>query len=144
MRRWGSFVVMAICGVVLAVVQFAVGQPAWGVAMLVFFAVAALIVSPRAFPRSVTAAEALSRSAADGRAIVYWRPGCPFCIRLRTSLGRRATKLHWVDIWSDPEGAAAVRAITGGDETVPTVVAGVDSWVNPAPAKVRELARSAA
>ena len=87
--------------------------------------------------------EARESSALDGRPVVYWRPGCPFCMRLRASLGRDAGKLHWVDIWDDPAGAASVRAVAGGDETVPTVVAGDRSFVNPAPSLVRDLIRAA-
>ena len=101
-----------------------------GVVFFLVFAGLGVLVSPRAFPRSVTDAAAR----ADGRPIVYWRPGCPFCIRLRAGLGRDARRLQWVDIWSDPAGAASVRDVTGGDETVPTVVAAGTSYVNPAPA----------
>jgi len=60
-----------------------------------------------------------------------WGPAA--ALRLRRRLGRAGNRVHWVNIWKDPEGAAAVRAITGGDETVPTVVAGGDSVVNPDP-----------
>jgi len=40
------------------------------------------------------------------------------------------------DIWSDPDAAARVRAATGGDETVPTVVVGERALVNPFLAQV--------
>lgn len=39
-------------------------------------------------------------------------------------------------------GAATVRGVTGGDETVPTVVAPDRAYVNPDPALIRDLARS--
>jgi glutaredoxin-like protein len=66
-----------------------------------------------------------------GAVRVYWRPGCPYCAMLR--LGLRAARLpaEWVNIWADEAAAAQVRAITGGDETVPTVVAGTQAMVNP-------------
>jgi mycoredoxin len=54
-------------------------------------------------------------------------------------LGRDARRLHWVDIWADPEGAASVREVTGGDETVPTVIAGDRSFINPSVDVVRGL-----
>ena len=38
---------------------------------------------------------------------------------------------EWVNIWDDQAAAARVRAITGGDETVPTVVVGGRAMVNP-------------
>lgn len=132
MRRWTATIVALAVGVLSLGTTKPVGYVL--AAVLVVLAVA---VSPRGFPRSLPAAEAQRLSAADGRGIVYWRPGCPYCVRLRASLGRRARRLHWVDIWADPEGAAAVRAVTGGDETVPTVVFGGESRVNPAPAWVK-------
>jgi mycoredoxin len=143
MRRWGPSAAMLLCGLVLGAAQLVGGSAGTGAAMLVFFVVVAAVLSPRAFPRSVTDAQARESSARDGRPIVYWRPGCPFCMRLRASLGRDARRLHWVDIWHDPAGAATVRGVTGGDETVPTVVAADGSYVNPAPALVRDLVRPA-
>ncbi|WP_239117649.1 glutaredoxin domain-containing protein [Paractinoplanes ferrugineus] len=126
---------LAVLGVVLGVVERNVASP-------IVFLVLAALVSPRAFPRSVSDAEARERSSQDGRPIIYWRPGCPFCIRLRARVGRLSRRAHWVDIWADPQGAAGVRAITGGDETVPTVVFRGEGFVNPAPARVVEMISS--
>lgn len=74
--------------------------------------------------------------------VVYWRPGCPWCTRLLRWIERADLAVERRNIWDDPDAAADVRAITGGDETVPTVtVAGV-GLVNPSPkvlaATVRE------
>ncbi|MFC7533682.1 glutaredoxin domain-containing protein [Actinoplanes sp. GCM10030250] len=133
-RRWRLAILTVLCGALIAAVKLGDGSP-WGAALiLAIFLGLAFAVSPQLFPRPETAAEAR----ADGRPVVYWRPGCPFCIRLRARLGPEASRLHWVDIWSDPEGAAAVRAITGGDETVPTVVLDGEGYVNPDPAWVRD------
>lgn len=137
MRRWLFPLVMAVSGLAVAARQVSTGSWAAAVVFLVLFLVPAVLFSPAAFPRSIGAAEARRRSAEDSRPIVYWRPGCPFCLRLRSRLGRHAHKAYWVDIWQDPEGAAAVRAVTGGDETVPTVVIGGEGHVNPDPAWVR-------
>ncbi|MET7899581.1 hypothetical protein [Streptomyces mirabilis] len=64
-------------------------------------------------------------------------------LRLRIRLGRSARQLHWVDIWRDPAGAAAVRAANDGNETVPTVVVAGGPHVNPDPEWVRQqLSRS--
>jgi glutaredoxin len=90
------------------------------------------------FPRSISAQEAQRRSAVDGRPVVFWRPGCKYCIRLRIRLGRSARQLHWVSIWRDPAGAAAVRAANDGNETVPTVVVAGQPHTNPDPDWVRE------
>ncbi|MGK5743285.1 glutaredoxin domain-containing protein [Micromonospora sp. URMC 103] len=135
LRNWWLAGLMLLCGVFLL---FAQTRPGLGAVWLVIFAVLALLVSPVAFPRSVTAEQAQARSASDGRPVVYWRPGCPYCIRLRLRLGLGARRAYWVNIWRDPAGAAAVRAVTGGDETVPTVTAGGESAVNPAPEWVRQ------
>lgn len=62
---------------------------------------------------------------------VYWRPGCPFCARLRFGLRRARINTREVNVWDDPDAVAAVRAITGGDEAVPTVVVGTVALVNP-------------
>ncbi|WP_344238851.1 glutaredoxin domain-containing protein [Actinocorallia libanotica] len=128
-------------GLMIFVRQAGEGRPGPAVVWAVVFSVVALGVSPLAFPRSVGAAEARRRSAEDGRPIVYWRPGCQYCLRLRLRLGRTARRAHWVDIWRDPEGAADVRAVTGGDETVPTAVVAGRPHVNPDPAWLRRRLR---
>lgn len=120
----------------------AIGGVTPAVAALVGFGALAILASPLAFPRAVSDAEAGRRWAAEGRPIVYWRPGCPFCVRLRLRLGRDARRASWVNIWVDPAGAAAVRAVTGGDETVPTVVWGSASMVNPDPRELRQRLRA--
>ena len=126
LRAWWPSVLFLVSGIVLAATTRTV---ALGVSLVIL----AFAVSPLIFPRSLTAAEAQRRSAADGRPIIYWRPGCPYCLRLRLRLGRSASRAHWVNIWKDPQAAAAVRAIANGNETVPTVVAGGESAVNPDP-----------
>ena len=46
-----------------------------------------------------------------------------------------------INIWEDPDGAAFVRSVTGGDETVPTVRIGTQSLVNPSPRHLLEMIR---
>jgi mycoredoxin len=138
-RSWRVAGFAVAVGVALAVQALAQDSPGSAAIFLVAFLFVAALLSPLAFPRSVSAALAQERSASDGRPIIYWRPGCPYCSRLRMRLGRDARRAHWVNIWEDPDGAAAVRAVTGGDETVPTVVAGAESFVNPNVAQVRQL-----
>ncbi|MFC4149525.1 glutaredoxin domain-containing protein [Micromonospora mangrovi] len=138
-RSWILACLALTCGVIVAVTQ----QLPWiGVIEFVVFAALAWLMSPLVFPRSLPAAPAHQPSSENGRPIVYWRPGCQYCLRLRLRLGRSARQAHWVNIWRDPDGAAAVRAATGGDETVPTVVVDGKAYVNPAPGWVRQrLAR---
>lgn len=74
--------------------------------------------------------------AADGVAI-YWRPGCPFCLRLANALRLAPHRAAWVNIWRDDDGRAFVRSVNDGNETVPTVVIDGVVHTNPAPALVR-------
>ncbi|GAB2815518.1 glutaredoxin domain-containing protein [Streptomyces chlorus] len=143
-RVWILPMPLVLSGSVVATGLTLRGSPGRAVALLLLFALLAGVNSPLIFPRSIGALEAQSRSEADGRPIVFWRPGCVSCLRLRIRLGRGARRLHWVDIWRDPAGAATVRAANDGNETVPTVVVAGRLPVNPDPEWVREqLARSA-
>ncbi|MEV4510838.1 glutaredoxin domain-containing protein [Dactylosporangium sp. NPDC049525] len=138
MRLWQVSLMFVVLAGVLGVVLASDGSPVAGAVVAVVFLAAAFGYSPLIYPRHTPAAEAQ----ASGLPIVYWRPGCPFCLRLRLSLLGRARHAKWVNIWRDPEGAAAVRAIADGNETVPTVVAGLAARVNPAPAWARTQLRA--
>ncbi|WP_031042953.1 glutaredoxin domain-containing protein [Streptomyces sp. NRRL F-5650] len=143
MRRvWTGPVLLLIAGAGAATGPFVQGRPGTGAALLLGFVVLATLTSPLVFPRSVGAAEAQRRSAADGRPVVFWRPGCAYCMRLRIRLGRKARRLHWVDIWRDEAGAELVRGVNGGDETVPTLLVAGRAHTNPDPAWVREQVSS--
>lgn len=120
------------------------GAPGAAAAVLLVFALLAGVHSPLVFPRPVNSLEAQRRSAVDGRPVIFWRPGCKYCLRLRIRLGRRARQVHWVDIWRDPAAAAAVRAANDGNETVPTVIVAGQPYTNPDPAWVREQLSSSA
>lgn len=65
--------------------------------------------------------------------LVYWRPGCMYCERLRGVLGDHAPRADWIDIWSDPEAAAFVAGVNDGNEVVPTVVIDGVAHTNPDP-----------
>lgn len=72
---------------------------------------------------------------------VYWRPGCGFCMRLVSDLDRAELTYEAHNIWDDPEAAAFVRSVARGHETVPTVVVGTKTLVNPSAQAVLDLAR---
>lgn len=77
------------------------------------------------------------RGHADADAVVvYWRPGCGFCWRLLRRLDRAGIAHTRVDIWENPEAAAFVRSVAGGNETVPTVTVGASAMVNPSLAAI--------
>ncbi|SFF51862.1 Glutaredoxin [Actinacidiphila alni] len=137
-RVWRLSGLTLLGGAVVAGAMAAGGDGGGAAVVLVACALLAAVYSPMVFPRSVGVAEARRRSAADGRPVVFWRPGCAYCLRLRIRLGPRAGRLHWVNIWRDAEAAAAVRAVNDGNETVPTVVVAGTAHTNPDPAWVRE------
>lgn len=92
-------------------------------------------------PSSGTHADAL----ADGHSgvTVYWRPGCPFCSRLRFAVRKDIDRITWVDIWQDDDARAFVASVNGGNETVPTVVIDGVPHTNPDPSVVKDaLARA--
>lgn len=74
----------------------------------------------------------------------YWRQGCGFCMALDRGLSRAGIPMNKLNIWEDPAHAETVRAIAGGNETVPTVVVGEAALVNPRVGQVIEALRSEA
>ncbi|MEV0479825.1 glutaredoxin domain-containing protein [Streptomyces sp. NPDC050508] len=138
MRAWILPMLLVLCGSVVATGLIFREKPGAAAVLLLVFVLLAGLHSPLVFPRSIGALEAQRRSAVDGRPVVFWRPGCKYCLRLRIRLGHSARQLHWVDIWRDPAGATAVRAANHGNETVPTVVVAGRPHVNPDPEWVRE------
>jgi mycoredoxin len=65
------------------------------------------------------------------RAIVYYRPGCPFAIRLRVALTLRRVPFVSVRFRDDEAAAAEVREVNGGNEISPTVRIGDTYLSNP-------------
>jgi mycoredoxin len=70
--------------------------------------------------------------------IMYTRPGCPFSMKLRAKLRLARIPYTPVDIWQDPDAAALVRSVNGGDELVPTVRVGDTFLSNPSLRDVRD------
>lgn len=139
MRRvWTMPMLFLLGGVALATALTIQGTPGTAALTLLLFLAFAALNSPLIFPKSLTDREARHRTETDGRPIVYWRPGCPYCLRLRLRLGPTARHLHWVNIWQDPEAAATVRAANNGNETVPTVVIANHPHTNPTPTWLRK------
>jgi mycoredoxin len=95
-------------------------------------------LSPFQGGRSVTHADVVSMPEADRPVVVYWRPGCTYCARLRAALGSRGRSARWINIWQDPDAAAYVRSVNDGNETVPTVVIDGVAHPDPDPGLVRE------
>ena len=108
------------------------------VVIVVLLAAVVLALTPLPFPRSPGDAAGRALAAVHGVPLIYWRPGCTFCVRMRLALGRRGGRAVWVDVSRDREAALRVRSVNGGNETVPTVFVGEESRTNPSPAWVRE------
>ncbi|TGN79096.1 NrdH-redoxin [Streptomyces bauhiniae] len=73
--------------------------------------------------------------------VVYWRPLCPFCIKLRLRLRLAGLPRTEVNIWRDPDAAAYVRLVADGNETVPTVTVAGNAMVNPSMRQIRAAVR---
>ncbi|GAA4963853.1 glutaredoxin domain-containing protein [Kineococcus glutinatus] len=86
--------------------------------------------------------DAPGRAEADDIPEVFWRPGCPFCMKLRVDLKLRRVHARWRNIWEDPAAREFVRSVNGGDETVPTVRLGSTTLTNPPGSKVAALVRA--
>lgn len=63
--------------------------------------------------------------------VIHWRPGCGFCATLLEGVEAAGLEHQRVNIWEDEEGAAFVRSVADGNETVPTVRVGDVALVNP-------------
>lgn len=54
--------------------------------------------------------------------IMYTTTWCGYCQRLKAQLGREQIPFEEVDIEFDPQAAALVESVNGGNQTVPTLV----------------------
>lgn len=53
---------------------------------------------------------------------MYSTPWCGYCQRLKAQLGREGIAIEEINIELDPEAAAFVESVNGGNQTVPTIV----------------------
>jgi mycoredoxin len=53
---------------------------------------------------------------------MYTTPWCGYCHRLKSQLKRAGVGFHEVNIEEQPEAAATVARVNGGNQTVPTLV----------------------
>ncbi|HEY2552918.1 MAG TPA: glutaredoxin domain-containing protein [Streptosporangiaceae bacterium] len=63
--------------------------------------------------------------------VIYWRPGCAYCLDLLLRLSWTRLRYRKINIRSDPDAKAFVRSVANGNETVPTVVVAGRAMVNP-------------
>ena len=139
MERWGSAAALVVAAIVLSAQAVRSGDLS-----LVVVALACLVfawwLSPlngRGGPRH-TQVESRRQ---DFPVVIYWRPGCLYCLRLRGALGKDKDKATWISIWADEDAAAFVRSVNDGNETVPTVRIGEAVHTNPDPDLVKAAVR---
>ncbi|MGB3187202.1 MAG: glutaredoxin domain-containing protein [Ornithinimicrobium sp.] len=104
-----------------------------GLIVLVVGAVLSWWVSPWKGGRTIRHADVTKMPRDQRPVVIYWRPGCQFCARLKRTLGPAGKQAHWVNIWQDRDGADFVRSQNDGNETVPTVVLDGIPTTNPDP-----------
>ena len=130
-ERWFGAVAFAAAAVTLLVSSGQDGDWPAGIVFAALLLAAAWVISPFFGSRQEPWASIKDKN--DGGVVIFWRPGCVYCLRLRASLGRNGRRAHWVNIWRDPEGAAFVREHNHGNETVPTVLLNGEVLTNPEP-----------
>ncbi len=64
----------------------------------------------------------MSDTASAAKPTMYSTVWCGYCQRLKAQLGREGITFDEIDIENDPEAAAFVESVNGGNQTVPTVV----------------------
>lgn len=134
--QWRHAVAYVAVGIALGAYLVAEGHILLGIVVALAGVLLGRLV-PMAPDESVSHWEAQQRHVRDNSVIIYWRPGCVFCMRLRLALGARVHRASMVNIWADDAAAAFVRDVNGGAETVPTVILrNGDAVTNPPPAKV--------
>ena len=139
MKRWAPALALLLAGIVLAVQGIRSGD-ATNLVVCIAAVVFAWWLSPLN-GRGGTAHADVEARRGDFPVVIYWRPGCVYCLRLRGALGKDKDKATWVSIWADDEAAAYVRSVNNGDETVPTVRIGEAVHTNPDPELVRAALR---
>jgi len=81
----------------------------------------------------------MSDIAAAENPTMYSTVWCGYCQRLKAQLGREGITFTEIDIENDPEAAAFVESVNGGNQTVPTVVfADGTAMTNPTAKQVKE------
>ena len=61
-------------------------------------------------------------SSLPGSLVVYGRPGCPMVPPVRALLDEAGVEYTYLDIRKDSDAAVRLRQLTGGFDSVPTVV----------------------
>jgi mycoredoxin len=138
-RRWvGASGVMA--ALVVAGINFIQGDVAFAAMLLVLLGVLSGVLfwlARRSREGPHTSHAVAQAAAGDGDVIIYFRPGCLHCDRLKLGLGRARHDVSWVNILKDTEAAKFVAGYRGGHEAVPTAVTGAGAMIDATPAAIK-------
>ncbi len=137
------WILAAAAGLYAAITFALAGLWVVGVVVAVLTVGFAWWLSPYGGPPHTRYREVLAMPEQDRPVVIYWRPGCGFCGRLRSKLGKNANQARWVNIWQDPDAAAFVRSVNEGNEVVPTVVLDGIPVTNPDPQLVLDKLNTA-
>lgn len=74
---------------------------------------------------------------APGRAVVFWKDGCPWCHRLLRAMAGD-DRVAWVNVFRDPAGDTRCREVNEGDQLTPTAIIGPTVLRNPSAEELRE------
>ncbi len=74
--------------------------------------------------------------------VLYYKPGCPFGIRLRVGLWLKGVPYSALCFRDDEAGAAKVRDVNNGSEVSPTVRIGRRYLTNPSVREVLDVLRA--
>lgn len=138
-RRWiGVSAVMA--GLIVVVINVVQGDVVFAILLLVLLVVVLVVLLrwTRVGHGGAHVSHVAAQAAADdGDVIVYWRPGCVFCDRLKLGLGSARHDVSWVNVLKDPDAAKFVANLRDGNETVPTAVTGAGVVIDATPAAIK-------
>jgi mycoredoxin len=146
-RRWRFAALNVVTGIVASAVLHFVSDvdPVPVLLFLAWMLGNAWWMSPLHRGPHVSHEEALARADA-GDVVVYWRPGCRYCTRLRRALrappDAPVGDLWWVNVLVDGDAAAYVADRNDGDVVTPTVITGAGEHLDgDAQAVLRHLSR---
>ena len=125
-ERWIPALTLLTVGGILA--QAAVEDSGLNPGLIALLAilpiVAAWWVSPLRRGPHIDHAQAQAQ-ARDDDLVVYWKPGCSYCIRLLRGLNRlERSRVLWVNVWKDNDAARFVADRNDGNILTPTVLTG--------------------
>lgn len=124
-ERWIPALTLLVVGAVLAWDAIGGAGSRWVAAVgLALLLAGGWWLSPLHRGRHVPHASAQAESG-DDDLIVYWKPGCTYCIRLLATLHRsERDQIRWVNVWQDDDAAQFVADHNDGDVLTPTVMTG--------------------